>query len=306
MDRVRQAEVDTLQQVTGGGSGVTGTGGQLMSGGRFVTSGGRRPRWRDPHRVAAMAFMAFGLVYMIVNATSLIDQREALGQPIEPWRAWLLEGTSFVSWLVLLPVILWGANRIGRLDRPLLLVAGHAAMCLAVSLAHTAIMIALRMVSFDLFGARYGASAPVIDLLIFELRKDLITYVSIVLVFHIARRLMAQPEAKIGSGALADELIEVRDGTKTIWLKPDEIDLVVAAGNYVELHGVFGTKLVRRTMAEIEDLTAPLGFVRVHRSRLVRKASISSIETRQSGDFEIVLRSGNSVGGSRRFRANLQ
>ncbi len=277
-----------------------------MSGGTGVTSGGGRQGWRDPRAVAALAFAAFGLVYMIVNATSLIDQRKGLGQPIEPWRAWLLEGTSFASWLILLPVILWGANRIGRRGRPMLLVAVHAALCLAVSLAHTAIMFALRVVSFDLAGAQYGASAPLADLLIFELRKDVITYVAIVLAFHVARHMLAQPAAGAVTGAQTGELIEVREGSRTVWLRPDEIDLVVAAGNYVELHGVFGTKLVRRTMAEIEALTAPLGFVRVHRSRLVRKASIAAIETRQSGDFEIALRSGLSVSGSRRFRANLQ
>ena len=277
-----------------------------MSGGKIVTNGGWRPSWRDPRALAAMAFAAFGLVYMIVNAASLIDQRQALGQPIEPWRAWLLEATSFGSWIVLLPVILWGASRIARLGKPVPIIIGHAVMCVLVSLAHSAVMFLARAVSFDLAGGRYGLSSPPFDMLIFELRKDVITYVSVVLVFHIAQRLVATSEAGTGETGHSSGLIEVRDGTKTIWLKPDEIDLVVAAGNYVELHGVFGTKLVRRTMAEIEELTAPLGFVRVHRSRLVRKASISSIETRQSGDFEIVLRSGNSVGGSRRFRANLQ
>lgn len=277
-----------------------------MSGGKIVTNGGRRLQWRDPRVLAAIAFAAFGLVYMIVNAASLIDQRRALGQPIEPWHAWLLEATSYGSWIVLLPAILWGASRIARLGKPVPIVIGHAAMCVLVSLAHSAVMFLSRAVFFDLAGGRYIFSSPPIDLLVFELRKDVITYVSVVLVFHIAQRLVATSEAGTGEQGQASRLIEVREGSKTIWLKPDEIDLVVAAGNYVELHGVFGTKLVRRTMAEIEELTAPLGFVRVHRSRLVRKASVSSIETRQSGDFEIVLRSGNSVGGSRRFRANLQ
>jgi DNA-binding LytR/AlgR family response regulator len=58
-------------------------------------------------------------------------------------------------------------------------------------------------------------------------------------------------------------------------------------------------------MADIEAELAPCGFVRVHRSRLVRRAAIASTETRQSGDFDIILRSGAVLSGSRRFRRNL-
>jgi DNA-binding LytR/AlgR family response regulator len=47
------------------------------------------------------------------------------------------------------------------------------------------------------------------------------------------------------------------------------------------------------------------GFVRVHRSRIVRRTAIASTETKQSGDFEITLRSGAVIDGSRRFRQNL-
>ena len=35
---------------------------------------------RDPRAITALAFAGFGLLYMVVNAASLIDQRRALGQ----------------------------------------------------------------------------------------------------------------------------------------------------------------------------------------------------------------------------------
>jgi hypothetical protein len=38
---------------------------------------------------------------------------------------------------------------------------------------------------------------------------------------------------------------------------------------------------------------------------LVRRTAIATTETRQSGDFDITLRSGAVIGGSRRFRQNL-
>ena len=112
---------------------------------------------------------------------------------------------------------------------------------------------------------------------------------------------IAPPAPQSGETAL----IEVRDGSRVVMLRPSEIDWVSSAGNYVELHGSFGSQLARRTMADLEVELTPHGFVRVHRSYLVRRAAIATTETRQSGDFDVTLRSGAVIGGSRRFRQNL-
>lgn len=97
----------------------------------------------------------------------------------------------------------------------------------------------------------------------------------------------------------------MRDGSRVVMLRPEEIDWVNVAGNYVDLHGSFGSELARRTMAAMESELKPHGFIRVHRSRLVRRSAIATTETRQSGDFDITLRSGVVISGSRRFRQNL-
>lgn len=257
----------------------------------------------DPRAIAAMAFVGFGLLYMVVNAASMIDQRRALGRPIAQWQAWVLEGTSFASWLALLPIVL--AITIRLAPRPLWqAVLGHGAGCIAVSLVHTLLMSGLRSAAFALAGVDYAPVETWTDRVLFESRKDVITYVSILAVFLLARQLVGGPEAARPSSAETAH-IEVRDGNRLVLLRPDEIDWVGAAGNYVELHGSFGTELARRTMADLESELVPHGFVRVHRSRLVRRTAIASTETRQSGDFDITLRSGAVLGGSRRFRQNL-
>lgn len=240
---------------------------------------------------------------MAVNAASLIDQRRALGQPIAPWHAWMLEGTSFAAWLALLPIVLEIAARLS--PRPLWQAAiGHALGCLAVSLAHTLLMGLLRHAACAVGGMECAPDMPLPGRLLFEARKDVITYVSILAAFLLVRRLAAGPAVAPPVSA-APAMIEVRDGSRVVLLHPEEIDWVSAAGNYVELHGSFGSELARRTMADIEAELAAHGFVRVHRSRLVRRSAIASTETRQSGDFDITLRSGAVIGGSRRFRQKL-
>ncbi|GAO53221.1 response regulator of the lytR/algR family [Novosphingobium sp. MD-1] len=259
---------------------------------------------RDPLPIAALAFAAFGSLYMVVNAVTLIDQRRALGQPIAKWQAWVLEGTSFAAWLALLPFILMLAARL--VSRPLpLTTLGHAAGCIVVSLVHTALMVGLRIAAYALAGDHYAPTERWSDRLFFEARKDLITYISILAVFLVARQLVAPRMAIRPSPTLEAPLIEVRDGSRVVMLQPDEIDWVSAAGNYVELHGLFGSELARRKLADMEAELAHHGFVRVHRSRIVRRTAIASTETKQSGDFEITLRSGAVINGSRRFRQNL-
>lgn len=277
-----------------------------MSGGDRGPSGERVDTGlsRDPRAITALAFAGFGLLYMVVNSASLIDQRRALGQPIAQWQAWVLEGTSFAAWLALLPVVLVLATRLTL--RPLPLTAlGHAAGCIAVSFAHTALMAGMRVAAYALAGEDYAPTEAWSDRLLFEARKDVITYISILAVFLLARKLVVPP--LVSQMAPSDEvaMLEVRDGSRLMMLPPKEIEWISAAGNYVELHGSFGSVLTRRTMADLESEMTPHGFVRVHRSRLVRRTAIATIEIRQSGDFEITLRSGVVLSGSRRFRQNL-
>ena len=46
-------------------------------------------------------------------------------------------------------------------------------------------------------------------------------------------------------------------------------------------------------------------FVRVHRSRLVRRGAVAQVESRPTGDYVIRLTDGREVAGSRRYRRPL-
>lgn len=275
----------------------------LTNGGRIVPNGGSSFQWRRPGILTALAFFVFGLVYVAVNASSLIDERQALGQPIAQWQPWVLELTSFVAWLCLVPFIIWLAERAILAGRPVLTIVIHVLVSVPVSLFHGGAMYLMRELAYRAMDEKYRSPGAVFGSLLYEYRKDAVTYASILIVFLLLKRIVEPPpyETTVQQPAL----IEVRDGTQTIWMKPDEIEWIEAAGNYVELHGIFGTKLARRTLSDIEAELVPHGFVRIHRSRLVGKHAILKMETRQSGDFEMTLRSGTTLTGSRRFRANI-
>ena len=276
----------------------------MTNGGADVTSGG----WRDSSggRMAAawLAIAGFGLLHVVVNAASVVDERRRAGQPTDPWEPWLWEGSSTFVWLMLLPLIFLTARRLQPPRFGLASGAGlHLLLTLPVSLAHVGLMNAIRVGVYGALGQRYAPSEPLLEILFYEYRKDVVTYALMVAFFLLFERVV-RPQPRAGAAA-SDYRIEVRDGSRTRWVAPEDVEWAQAAGNYVELHGAFGTLLHRQTLAALEAELADHGFVRVHRSRLVRTAAVQSIETRQSGDFDLALASGERIAGSRRFRDRL-
>ncbi|MGB3754617.1 MAG: LytTR family transcriptional regulator DNA-binding domain-containing protein [Parerythrobacter sp.] len=47
-------------------------------------------------------------------------------------------------------------------------------------------------------------------------------------------------------------------------------------------------------------------FVRIHRSRLARRAALRRVDMLKSGDFTVTLANGETLRGSRRYRAGLE
>ncbi|HEX8262638.1 MAG TPA: LytTR family DNA-binding domain-containing protein [Allosphingosinicella sp.] len=272
----------------------------MTSGDPGGTSGAERQGWWLPW----LLFAAIGGINAAVNATSVVDDRFRLGQPVPAWQPWTWELTSLGAWLALAPVVFAASAQLRppRFRWPAAL-ALHALLSVAVSLAHVGFMMTARMAIYAALDGTYRFAGSVPGVLVYEYRKDLVTYLLLALLFALARRLAPPAPAAAPGGGFR---LEVRDGGRTAWLAPEDIEWAQAAGNYVELHGRFGERLHRETLASLEALLAPHGFRRIHRSRLVRAAAVKEIETKASGDFELVMESGERLAGSRRFRARLQ
>lgn len=277
-----------------------------MSGGTGGTTGG--PPRDGSLGVPWMVWAVVGAVsaaFFIVNVGNVVmeDARRGVHTPL--WRPLLFEGSSAIAALALLPGVAWAERRL----RPALIgwpraIAGHLAVCMAFSALHVAAMVAMREAAFAALSLDY-AFGPPLQGFVYEARKDALTYALFLTAFAIHRAGLFQPRpAELKrSGSTR---IEVRDGARRLFLVPQDVFWVEAAGNYVELQTAGRAHLMRATLAAMEARLSPDGFVRIHRSRLVNAALVRGVATNDSGDFEVTLTDGRTLAGSRRYRAALE
>jgi two-component system LytT family response regulator len=100
--------------------------------------------------------------------------------------------------------------------------------------------------------------------------------------------------------------ITIRDRAKVIVVSLDEIQWIQAEDNYVLVHTTTRSYTAREKIGEIEKQIDGAGFLRVHRSAIVRRAAVQEIRPLTHGDFEVVLAGGAVVRGSRSRRAALK
>jgi DNA-binding LytR/AlgR family response regulator len=276
---------------------VTRTGPAGTNGGSSGTSG-----WSRDDLFFFLAFLAVTASVAAVNILSRIDELERFQRGGTPaWQPVTWEMSSVTLIAALVPAVMWLTRRFppGR-PPPWGWAPVHVAALTAFSAIHVIGMGALRALAYRALGDRYDAFAPLANWP-YELRKDALIYL-VLMATYAGWRMLRAPVAPPEVG---DQALEVRDGARRFFVPIDELLWVEAAGNYVELHRRAGALLHRAPLQEIEGRLAPKGFVRIHRSRLVRRSAISTIETKPSGDFAVTLQDGQVLTGSRRYRQAL-
>jgi two-component system LytT family response regulator len=86
----------------------------------------------------------------------------------------------------------------------------------------------------------------------------------------------------------------------------NEIDYIVAAGVYAELHVGDRRYIVRESMQTLEDRLDPNVFMRIHRSAIVRIALVDVFLRGEGGDYEVQLKNGVRLRVSRARREALE
>jgi two-component system LytT family response regulator len=98
----------------------------------------------------------------------------------------------------------------------------------------------------------------------------------------------------------------VKTPGQVLFVNPADIDWIDAAGYYACLHVGGNTHILRRSLQELERELGEEQFIRIHRSVIVNLERISSLDLRDTGEYDVVLKSKVHLPLSRRFRKRLQ
>jgi two-component system LytT family response regulator len=99
-------------------------------------------------------------------------------------------------------------------------------------------------------------------------------------------------------------VVKTRTGTRL--LMTQDIDWIEAAGVYVTVHAGGEEFLYRANLSGVANRLDPFQFIRIHRSSLVNLRSVSLLERRSHGEFEVVLKDGTRLMLSRSYRADVE
>lgn len=276
-----------------------------MSAGQEADTPAAPPAAGAPRRDVAFVLLVAGVAaaVLLVNAFSVVDERRNAGHPVPLWEPMVWEASSALALVALTPALMAVVRRVRPFAAswPKALVI-HGLAAVAFSVVHVAAMGLLRWAAYRLIGGHYPALGPLQDFP-YELRKDLFTYVALAGVYTGWLRIMGPAVAQAAPPERA--AIEVRDGARRHFVPLSEVAWIEAAGNYVELHRGRTPILHRAPLSQMERELGARGFVRIHRSRLVRRDAVVEVESKPSGDYVVRLADGRELAGSRRYRRPL-
>lgn len=276
--------------------------------GRAGTSGGAGGISGDATLYATIAAVA--VVIGIVNGLSAAQDAARRGAPADLARLMFWELSSIAFILGAMPILLAAVRRMRRLAAWPSRIMVAALATVLFSAAHMTGMVATRKLVLWGLGSHYDFGASLATLL-YEFRKDIVTALligSILWLTESRRDLLrhraqapapAKPEAREPPPA-----IWLRDGTTRIRIDPRQILWVSSAGNYIEYRLADGAEhLIRGTLATAEGELVPFRIIRIHRTKLANLDRVSGIEFKPAGDFELRFDNGETLQGSRRYRA---
>jgi two-component system LytT family response regulator len=94
----------------------------------------------------------------------------------------------------------------------------------------------------------------------------------------------------------------VKDSSRVVLVKPDEVDWIESAANYALLHVREKTHVVRETMCGLETKLCPKKFQRISRSVIVNLERIKELQPMGKGEYVVVLSDGKRLTMSRGIR----
>ena len=243
------------------------------------------------------------LVHAAVNSASVAADLGRRGIVFDAAEPWIWEFSSALSLFIwLLPVLAFDDRLRTRVRGSGLRLAAYAGASAVFSVGHVATMVGMRQLVYRLAGWHYDFG-PWVQGLLYEYRKDALTFAAILAIAAVWRRLSvrAAPEIAAATGPAPPDAPSappaptfiVRTATQgDLLVRADELDWVKAQGNYVALHVGGEVRLLRQTLAEMEARLKDHGFIRTHRSALVNRQRMQAILPPELGELGVRLSSG--------------
>ncbi len=116
---------------------------------------------------------------------------------------------------------------------------------------------------------------------------------------------LLEPEAEGTGAGSRGHRFQVRSGRSLYYVDASAVEWVESADNYARLWVGGRSHLIRESMQAVEAILAPLGFIRVHRTAIVRLDRIKEVRTTREGAYQALLTSGEAVPVSRERRAEV-
>jgi hypothetical protein len=237
-----------------------------------------------------------GIVVIMNSLTARTDFPQA--HAIEPWIWEITSGAALLAWAWIPAAACQVAPLSWPMSRRVLAATGgwHVGAALLFAMLHVAGFVLLRSAAYRLSGLgdyRYGALSERFP---YELRKDLLTYATVVGIFQAAAhwrraggRTVAPPRPAEASAPVRQTLtFDILEGSNVLRVPVASILALQSAGNYVEFILAEGRQpLMRGTLADMESRLTSAGFVRVHRSWLINPAHLSELRKGMNGTWSV-------------------
>jgi two-component system LytT family response regulator len=109
-------------------------------------------------------------------------------------------------------------------------------------------------------------------------------------------------------GSMSDlqRTVSMKSGSEWIRVRLDDISWIEAAGDYMCVHTLEGTHIIRKTLKQFEQELDPNLFPRVNRSAMINLSKLTRLTPNSNGEYLAQLSSGDSVKVSRKYKFKLE
>jgi two-component system LytT family response regulator len=114
---------------------------------------------------------------------------------------------------------------------------------------------------------------------------------------------------EVTSGGSMSELqrsVSMKSGSEWIRVRLDDISWIEAAGDYMCVHTLEGTHIIRKTLKQFEQELDPNLFPRVSRSAMINMSKLKRLTPNSNGEYVALLTTGDSVKVSRKYKFKLE